>query len=311
MFGRTITLKDMSYALVKLWTNFGSITFLSLLCIFFSVIFGTSIIETSGYSQVIGPGLSNLKPDRELSKDKYSIIYLSSFRRIPILSKILNSLLKQESKHCEKIYIYWNDFKHSIPAPNLTAYNISNSTVPIEIIDTEMRELVARFLIPQNLETQTICNIDDDIFVNFTALDTAFEEFKRRGFPLSVFGNYATLWRKGKYSWKRGRDFNIVLTGLSFINVDLFEIYHSYKYKSVRDYSAEKNNCEDFIMNYVAYDAFGNRPIYYNIKHHLQNTIGLSRRPSNSKARVECLKFLDKSFDFVEITRNTSVPIQK
>lgn len=157
---------------------------ISLSIMFLKVIKISCAIEISLYL----PALTTKLPTRDLKNNKFSIIMPTYSGRSDLIEKIVDNLIFNRSKYMEKLYIYWNDFnKDKKPTNNLLKLAAEHSNL-IEIYDVKYRNLTSRYLFPPTLSTSTILSMDDDIFVNTTSLDNAFERYMNKSLRNKIAG---------------------------------------------------------------------------------------------------------------------------
>ncbi|KAJ6637227.1 Exostosin-2 [Pseudolycoriella hygida] len=162
----------------------------------------------------------------------------------------------------QKILVVWNNQKKS--PPHATMFPKINK--PLKIIRTKANKLSNRFYPYEEIETEAILTIDDDI-VMLTAdeLDFGYEvwrEFPDRivGFPsrTHVWDNITNRWR---YESEWTNEISMVLTGAAFHHK-----YWSYMYTNampgdIKDWVDEHMNCEDIAMNFLVANITNKPPI--------------------------------------------------
>uniref|UniRef100_U5EZH6 Exostosin-2 n=1 Tax=Corethrella appendiculata TaxID=1370023 RepID=U5EZH6_9DIPT len=162
----------------------------------------------------------------------------------------------------QKILVIWNNQKK--PPPHITLFPKINK--PLKVIQTKENKLSNRFYPYEEIETEAILTIDDDI-VMLTAdeLDFGYEvwrEFSDRivGFPsrTHVFDNVTNKWR---YESEWTNQISMVLTGAAFHHK-----YWSYMYTNampgdIKEWVDEHMNCEDIAMNFLVANITNKPPI--------------------------------------------------
>ena len=87
--------------------------------------------------------------------DSFSIHFVTHKKRIEALTNQLKLISYGQCPHLKHIYITWVDKKN--PLPTLKTYQInSSSTVPITILQSTTQHIIDRFIIPDNIETETV-----------------------------------------------------------------------------------------------------------------------------------------------------------
>lgn len=184
----------------------------------------------------------------------------------------------------QKILVIWNNQKK--PPPHPTMFPKINK--PLKVIQTKANKLSNRFYPYEEIETEAILNIDDDI-VMLTAdeLDFGYEvwrEFPDRivGFPsrTHVWDNTTLRWR---YESEWTNQVSMVLTGAAFYHkvrvIILNDIplavlealkcpfqYWNFVYTNtmpaeIKEFVDEHMNCEDIAMNFLVANITNKPPI--------------------------------------------------
>ncbi|XP_055842847.1 exostosin-2 [Episyrphus balteatus] len=162
----------------------------------------------------------------------------------------------------QKILVVWNNQKKLPPLPSMFPKILK----PFKVIQTRANKLSNRFFPYDEIETEAILTIDDDI-VMLTAdeLDFGYEvwrEFPDRivGFPsrIHVWDNVTLRWR---YESEWTNQISMVLTGAAFHHK-----YWSYMYTNampgdIKDWVDEHMNCEDIAMNFLVANITNKPPI--------------------------------------------------
>ena len=111
------------------------------------------------------------------NKCSFSIHFVTHKKRIEALSNQLKLISYGQCPHLKHIYITWVDKKN--PLPTLKTYQInSSSTVPITILQSTTKHIIDRFIIPDNIETETVLIMDDDQNIQGIDIDNAFIIYK-------------------------------------------------------------------------------------------------------------------------------------
>ncbi|XP_055370982.1 exostosin-2 [Condylostylus longicornis] len=162
----------------------------------------------------------------------------------------------------QKILVIWNNQKKSPPHPSM----FPKISKPLKVIQTRANKLSNRFYPYDEIETEAILTIDDDIIM-LTAdeLDFGYEvwrEFPDRivGFPsrTHVWDNVTHKWR---YESEWTNEISMVLTGAAFHHK-----YWSYMYTNempgdIKNWVDDHMNCEDIAMNFLVANVTNKPPI--------------------------------------------------
>uniref|UniRef100_T1H488 Glycosyl transferase 64 domain-containing protein n=1 Tax=Megaselia scalaris TaxID=36166 RepID=T1H488_MEGSC len=152
----------------------------------------------------------------------------------------------------QKILVIWNNQKKSPPHPSM----FPKISKPLKVIQTKANKLSNRFYPYDEIETEAILTIDDDI-VMLTAdeLDFGYEvwrEFPDRivGFPsrIHIWDNTTQRW---KYESEWTNQISMVLTGAAFHHKFWSYMYTNSMPGGIKEWVDEHMNCEDIAMNFL------------------------------------------------------------
>ncbi|XP_058128244.1 exostosin-2 isoform X2 [Anopheles ziemanni] len=162
----------------------------------------------------------------------------------------------------QKILVVWNNQRKAPPHPSL----FPKVGKPLKIIQTSANRLSNRFYPYEEIETEAILTIDDDI-VMLTAdeLDFGYEvwrEFPDRivGFPsrTHVWDNATGRWR---YESEWTNQISMVLTGAAFHHKYWSYLYTNAMPGNIKEWVDEHMNCEDIAMNFLVSNVTKKPPI--------------------------------------------------
>ncbi|KFB37981.1 AGAP000081-PA-like protein [Anopheles sinensis] len=162
----------------------------------------------------------------------------------------------------QKILVVWNNQRKAPPHPSL----FPKVGKPLKIIQTAANRLSNRFYPYEEIETEAILTIDDDI-VMLTAdeLDFGYEvwrEFPDRivGFPsrTHVWDNATGRWR---YESEWTNQISMVLTGAAFHHKYWSYLYTNAMPGNIKQWVDEHMNCEDIAMNFLVSNVTRKPPI--------------------------------------------------
>uniref|UniRef100_A0AAG5DJ14 Exostosin-2 n=1 Tax=Anopheles atroparvus TaxID=41427 RepID=A0AAG5DJ14_ANOAO len=162
----------------------------------------------------------------------------------------------------QKILVVWNNQRKAPPHPSL----FPKVAKPLKIIQTAANRLSNRFYPYEEIETEAILTIDDDI-VMLTAdeLDFGYEvwrEYPDRivGFPsrTHVWDNQTGRWR---YESEWTNQISMVLTGAAFHHKYWSYMYTNAMPGNIKEWVDEHMNCEDIAMNFLVSNVTKKPPI--------------------------------------------------
>ncbi|XP_052900287.1 exostosin-2 [Anopheles moucheti] len=162
----------------------------------------------------------------------------------------------------QKMLVVWNNQRKAPPHPSL----FPKIGKPFKIIQTAANRLSNRFYPYEEIETEAILTIDDDI-VMLTAdeLDFGYEvwrEYPDRivGFPsrTHVWDNATGRWR---YESEWTNQISMVLTGAAFHHKYWSYLYTHAMPGNIKEWVDEHMNCEDIAMNFLVSNITNKPPI--------------------------------------------------
>ncbi|KAK5650261.1 hypothetical protein RI129_001290 [Pyrocoelia pectoralis] len=212
----------------------------------------------------------NLRPD-ELNKSPLFLpitaprsqgftAAILTYDRVESLFILIDKLSKVPS--LSKVVVIWNNQKKS-PPPMSSFPQISK---PIKVIRTKANKLSNRFFPYEEIETEAILTIDDDI-VMLTADELEFGYEVWREFPDRIVGfpSRTHVWDNVTLSWKYESEWtneiSMVLTGAAFHHKYWSYLYTTTMPAQVRDWVDEHMNCEDIAMNFLVANVTNKPPI--------------------------------------------------
>ncbi|KAG1676608.1 Exostosin-2 [Nymphon striatum] len=183
-----------------------------------------------------------------------------TYDRLQSLFKVIEQLASVPS--LSKIVVVWNNQKKGPPAVS----HWPKINKPLKVIRTPENKLSNRFYPYDEIETQAIMSIDDDI-VMMTSDEIEFAYHVWREFPDRIVGfpSRVHLWdsktQKWKYESEWTNEISMVLTGIAF-----YHKYYSYAYTTsmpgnIKNWVDEIMNCEDIAMNFLVSNITGKAPI--------------------------------------------------
>ncbi|KAL0275447.1 UNVERIFIED_CONTAM: hypothetical protein PYX00_003286 [Menopon gallinae] len=184
-----------------------------------------------------------------LTYDRVESLFLliQQLSRVPSLSKIL---------------VIWNNQNKDPPPPSVWP----KFSTPLELIRTKENKLSNRFYPYDQIETEAVLNIDDDIvMLTPDELEFGFEvwrEFPDRivGFPsrTHVWDNATNQW---KYESEWTNKISMVLTGAAFHHKYWNYLYTTAMPGDIKQWVDNHMNCEDIAMNFLVANVTRKAPI--------------------------------------------------
>ncbi|XP_012254638.2 exostosin-2 [Athalia rosae] len=216
-----------------------------------------------------------------------------TYDRLESLFVLITKLVKVPS--LSKVLVIWNNQHKDPPHPSKWP-KISR---PLKVIQTKENKLSNRFYPYDEIETEAMLSIDDDI-VMLTADELEFGYEVWREFPDRIVGfpSRTHIWDNASMCWKYESEWtnhiSMVLTGAAFHHK-----YWSYMYTrsmpgDIKEWVDDHMNCEDIAMNFLVANMTGKAPIKVTSRKKFKcpectNTEMLSADLSHMMERSQCI----------------------
>lgn len=231
-------------------------------------------------------------PLRPPSSQGFTAVILT-FDRLESLYQVIYSVAKVPS--LAKVVVVWNNQKRS-PPPMASWPDIGK---PLKVIKTKKNKMSNRFFPHDEIHTECILALDDDI-VMLTADELEFAYEVWREFPdrLVGFPSRVHLWdnttNKWKYESEWTNDISMVLTGAAFYHKYFSYLYTHSMPKELKLWVDEHMNCEDIAMNFLMSNVTGKAAIKVTPRKKFKcpectNTEMLSSDVSHMVERSDCI----------------------
>ena len=228
----------------------------------------------------------------------YSIHFATHQKRIRQLTEQLRLISYGQCPHLKHIYITWVDSKHHLPTKETYKIN-SSAVVPITILASTTGHISDRFILPDDISTDTVLIMDDDQYMEGIDIDNTFIVYKENHFDNRIFGYRARFYSMGKYYISNYKNpYNIVLMNFAFLSVDMIKEYFSDTYKNLRQYCINIHNCEDILMNYIVSNKWQMSPIAMQIPSRQTKFIGSNFEKKALSKRERCCHEFQNFFGY-------------
>lgn len=226
-------------------------------------------------------------------KTKGFTAVILTYDRLELLFLLINKLIKVPS--LSKVLVIWNnqrkDPPHSSRWPKLNK--------PLKVIQTKENKLSNRFYPYDEIETEAVLSIDDDIIM-LTADEVEFAYEVWREFPDRIVGfpSRIHMWDNGTNCWKYESEWtnsiSMVLTGAAFHHKYWNYMYTTAMPGDIKEWVDEHMNCEDIAMNFLVANVTGKAPIKVTPKKKFRcpectNTEMLSADLTHMLERTQCI----------------------
>ncbi|CAL0315754.1 unnamed protein product [Lupinus luteus] len=244
------------------------------------------------------------------SRKGYSII-MNTWKRY--------DLLKQSIKHysscprLESVHIVWSEpdppsdvllnFLHHV----LKLKSKDGRQVKLKFDINKEDSLNNRFKEIEDLETDAVFSIDDDVIFPCSSVEFAFDVWQSApdtmvGFVPRVhwvdslkgegnkfvYGGWWSVWWTGTYS--------MVLSKAAFFHRKYFTLYTNEMPTAIREYVTKNRNCEDIAMSFLVANATDAPPIWVKGKIFEIGSTGISSLGGHSERRTECVNIFAATF---------------
>ncbi|KMS98937.1 hypothetical protein BVRB_3g067380 [Beta vulgaris subsp. vulgaris] len=278
------------------------ITKLKLFLLVLSALCGV-VFVLSRFSFTFGWNLHSSSSSFAPSRGGYTVL-INTWKR--------NYLLKQSVAHyaschgTDAIHVVWSE--NDPPSNSLKEY-INNIVIAksktahkpkLKFDVNEKDNLNNRFKPIEDLRTDAIFSVDDDVIVPCGALDFAFTVWQTApsamvGFVPRMhlldekkdthasykYGGWWSVWWMGTYS--------MVLSKAAFFHRKYLDLYTYQMPASIRDYVTNERNCEDIAMSLLVANATAAPPIWVKGKIYEIGSSGISSLKDHSSKRHKCL----------------------
>eukprot|EP00058_Branchiostoma_floridae_P022654 XP_002608144.1 hypothetical protein BRAFLDRAFT_91377 [Branchiostoma floridae] len=221
-----------------------------------------------------------------------------TYDRVESLFRVITEIAKTPS--LAKILVVWNN-QAKAPPQGSTWPKVNK---PLKVIQTTANKLSNRFHPYDEIETEAVLAIDDDIIM-LTPDELEFGYEVWREFPDRLVGypGRVHLWDNATKSWKYEsewtNDVSMVLTGAAFYHKYFGYLYSMAMPGDIKNWVDTHMNCEDIAMNFLIANVTGKAPIKVTPRKKFKcpectNVDNLSADQSHMVERSVCInKFTD------------------
>lgn len=214
------------------------------------------------------------------------------YDRVDTMFKVITKI--SDTPSLTKIVVVWNNVNKAPPS----AAKWPKLSKPVKVVRTKENKLSNRFFPYNEVNTEAILAIDDDILMlTPDELEFGFQawrEFPDRlvGFPGRVHTNQNSSSRF-KYESEWTNNVSMVLTGCAFHHKYFSHLFTYMMPSYIRDWVDKHMNCEDIAMNFMVTNYTGKAPIKVTPRKRFRCpecvTESLWADPSHFVERSECL----------------------
>jgi glycogenin glucosyltransferase len=264
---------------------------------------------------ICAPQSTSYTPKKFVIQNKFSVL-IGTWDRVALLRKLI--LHYQKSRLVHKIYVTWHN--PGVKPPEDFVKTVRKKP-PVEILFQKYDSLNNRFNPIPNLETKALLVCDDDVRVNITDIEYAFDVWKGRQTSLvGVFPRFHSFnTNNNTYNYEirspdRPRIYSIMLTKFMFISSEFLYIYTCLLPQKIHKYIDDNMNCEDIAMNLLVSGMTGSKPSAVLL--HVDDfgtTSGISIKGGHLISRSQCMTDLIRLFgkDTLLYNREVFLPFRK
>ncbi|KRX22636.1 Exostosin-like 3, partial [Trichinella nelsoni] len=179
-------------------------------------------------------------------KEQFTVVMLT-YRREKVLTAALLRLANLP--YLNKVIVIWNDSE-----PPSTEMIWPELSAPIVVLQPKQNSLNNRFLPFDEIETEAVLSVDDDVQLRHDEIIFAFRVWRETRNRIVGFPGRFHAWDSSKRSWlynsSHACELSMVLTGAAFLHKYYL---HQYTYEmpsAIRDHVDKIMNCEDLAMNF-------------------------------------------------------------
>lgn len=261
-----------------------------------------SLKSSSTESMQLDPPILN--PMIANKRQGFTTVILA-YERVKSLFQVIDGLDKVPS--LAKIIVVWNNQDKPPPPAHLWP----NITKPIKVIQTKENLLSNRFFPYQEITTEAVFSLDDDIIMlTPDEIEFGFQTWVEFSDRIVGYPSRTTIWdnstRKWKYESEWTNQVSMVLTGAAFYHK---YYHHSYTYEMPRDifdWVDSKRNCEDIAMNFLIAHHTKKSPLKVTPRKKFKcpncvNNEMLSADSSHMIARTDCINKFEQIYGYMPL----------
>ncbi|XP_037073398.1 exostosin-2-like [Pollicipes pollicipes] len=183
-----------------------------------------------------------------------------TYDRLDSLYQIIETVALAPS--LSKVLVVWNNQKKAPPSASLWP-TISK---PLKVVQTGANLLSNRFYPYDEIETECVLALDDDItMLTVDELEFGYQVWREYPDRIVGFPSRNHVWNNVTQSWgydsEWTSDLSMVLTGAAF-----YHKYWNYRYTNslpgnIKQWVDDNMNCEDIAMNFLVSNVTGKAPI--------------------------------------------------
>ncbi|XP_028404961.1 exostosin-like 3 isoform X2 [Dendronephthya gigantea] len=234
--------------------------------------------------------------------EQFTIVMLT-YKRESVLIEALGRL--EGLQYLSKVVVVWNS--PGDPSPDLKWPNIG---VPIKVLRPKMNSLNNRFLPFDEIETDAVLSMDDDIHLRHDEILFGFRVWREARDRIVGFPGRYHAWDINYGGWLYNSNYScelsMVLTGAAFIHKYYTFLYTHVIPQAIRDKVDEYTNCEDIAMNFLVSHVTRKPPLKVTSRWTFRCpdcTSTLFLDETHFTERHKCINFFVKVFGYMPLLR--------
>ena len=232
-----------------------------------------------------------------------------TYDRVESLFNVITKIADTPS--LSRIVVVWNNQEK--PPPVASEWPKISKT--LKVIKTRANVLSNRFYPYEEIATEAVLSLDDDIMM-LTAdeLELGYQVWREFPDRLVGFPSRTHVWEtdKFKYESEWTSEISMVLTGASFYHKYWHYLYTAAPNRAaqeIKQWVDKKMNCEDIAMNFLVANATGHPPIKVaprkkfkcSTAQCLNQELSLSGQHNHMVARSECINLFAEKYGYLPL----------
>ncbi|ODN05712.1 Exostosin-2 [Orchesella cincta] len=254
---------------------------------------GSSYVQPPLFNPIIAP------------RDSGFTAVILAYERVPSLFTVIQRVSQVPS--LVKILVIWNNQLKD--PPSLDSW--PKVGIPVKIIRTKENKMSNRFIPYDEIETEAVFAVDDDIvMLTVDEMEFGFETWREYPDRIVGFPSRSHVWdnstRRWKYESEWTSEISMVLTGAAFYHKFWHYAYTNELPRDIRDWVDAKMNCEDIAMNFLVSARTGKSPIKVTPRKKFKcptcsNNEMLSADSGHMVERTECINRFTEIMGFMPL----------
>jgi len=244
-----------------------------------------------------------ISPELWPTGNKYSII-IPSYNRTDVLEDLLTHFNRSNCPSLKEIYVNWANATAGIPT-FLEDGRFNRHQVKITL--PGVFGLEQRYVLPEDLDTEAVFQLDDDLRLSCEDLEFGFKVFKQ--FPKQIAGFVArghyldaesNTW---KYKTRQFAEYSLLLTDAAFVHRRWLKSFFNPKIMppGVLEFVKKHQNCEDIALNFLVAHFTKHPSNFVNGTVYVARVPGISNGAGHYNVRDACLNKFAELYGYMPL----------